>query len=179
MELIVLTKPQSVLDVGVGFGKYGVMSREFLELWDGRENYTEWTRTIDGIEVFKGYLTPLHDFIYDKIYVGNAIEIIPTLKTNYDIILLIDVLEHLDYEAGIKLLKDCQKIGKNIIVSTPHDIGDQKDSFGNPFEIHKFQWRKKHFHQFKNKFFIPNELSLICYIGKDSARIKNTFFIIE
>ena len=94
VELIVLTNPQTVLDVGVGFGKYGALAREYLELRDGRNQYHDWQRRIDGIEVFPDYLTPLHDYIYDTVHVGNATEIMPALNLRYDLVLLIDVLEH-------------------------------------------------------------------------------------
>jgi hypothetical protein len=30
VELIMLTDPHSLLDVGIGFGKYGVLAREYL-----------------------------------------------------------------------------------------------------------------------------------------------------
>ncbi|KON27191.1 hypothetical protein AC481_05530 [miscellaneous Crenarchaeota group archaeon SMTZ-80] len=172
MELILLTNPKSVLDVGVGFGKYGFLSREYLELLDGRQKYNDWKRQIDGIEVFKDYLTPVHDFIYNHIYIGNALEIIPTIKTKYALVLLIDILEHLDYREGIKLLNNCQEVGSSILVSTPKNIGFQNASFGNPFETHKFQWRKKHFNQFEKRVFIPNDNSLICYIGENALMIK-------
>ncbi len=172
VELIVFTDPKSILDVGVGFGKYGFLSREYLELWDGREEYNNWKRRIDGIEVFEGYLTPVHDVIYDHIYIGNALDILATLETNYDLILLIDILEHLDYREGIELLKECKKRGKNIIISTPENIGIQRDTFGNPLETHKFQWKEKHFDKFGNKFFVDNAYSLICYIGDDAPRVR-------
>lgn len=169
MKLIVLTDPKSILDVGVGFGKYGFLSREYLDIWDG---YTSWKRRIDGIEVFKEYLTPVHDFIYDNIYVGTAIDILPTLKTKYDLILLIDILEHFDYEDGIKLLEYCNKRARNIIISTPKDISDQKEFLGNPFETHRFQWKKKDFDKLVNKFYMPNVYSLICYIGTDARKVS-------
>ena len=178
MELIVVTDPKSVLDVGVGFGKYGFLSREYLELGDGREEYSDWKRQIDGIEIFDGYLTPVHDFVYNHIYIGNATEIIPALKAEYDLILLIDILEHFSYEEGVKLLNDCQKIARNILVSTPKSLVRRQSSFGNPFEAHKFQWRKKHFGRFEKKIFIPNEHSLICYMGKNALTIgKDILFI--
>lgn len=172
MELIVVTDPISILDVGTGFGKYGFLSREYLELWNKREEYHDWKRRIDGIEVFKEYLTPVHDFVYDHIYFGNAINILPTLSTNYDLILLVDVLEHFDYMEGMQILKYSKKCGRNIIVSTPKDIGTQKDTFGNKFETHKFQWQRYHFAEFANKFFVPNIYSLICYIGEDASKVK-------
>ncbi len=173
VELIVLTDPKSVLDVGVGFGKYGLLAREYLDVWGrGREVYGDWKRRIDGIEAFRGYLTPLHDFIYDNVYVGNAIDVLPTLQSNYDLILLVDVLEHLEYRDGVKLLEACEARGKNIIVSTPKDIGPEVVTFDNPFETHRFQWKKSHFTRYANGFFLRNSHSLIFYTGVDASRVR-------
>jgi len=174
MELIILTKPKTILDIGVGFGKYGLLSREYLEFYDGREKYDDWERQIDGIEAFKEYVTPIYDFVYDNVYIGNALEILPTVQKHYDLILIIDVLEHFEYEDGIMLLKECMQRCSNTIISTPKDIGSQGDIFGNTFEMHRFQWEKKHFRQFGNNLFIYNDRSLICLIGDDAPRVKHS-----
>jgi 2-polyprenyl-3-methyl-5-hydroxy-6-metoxy-1,4-benzoquinol methylase len=171
-KLIMLTNPKTILDVGVGFGTYGFLSREYLELWDGREKYHDWQRQIDGIEVFKDYITPTHEYNYNRIYIGEATKVLP-LKTKYDLILLIDILEHFDYKKGLDLLEKCKKCAKNIIISTPLYIGTQSPSFGNTFETHKFQWKKKHFSNISKKFFLPNTDSLIIYIGTDASKIKS------
>jgi hypothetical protein len=173
-ELIATSDPKSVLDIGVGFGKYGFLSREYLELWDGRERYHEWRRQIDGIEAFKEYLTPIHKLIYNEVFVGNVLEVLPNLKNKYDLILLIDVLEHFTFEEGVKLLALCQKKGKNILISTPIETSHQSSAFDNPFETHKSQWKKKHFEQFKERLFVPNSQSLIILIGPSvkTARTK-------
>ena len=173
VELIIDTNPKSILDVGVGFGKYGFLSREYLELWDGRGQYKDWRRRIDGIEVFKEYLTPIHDFVYNQAYVGNVLDILPTLRTRYDLILLIDILEHFEYVDGIHLLKECRKHGRNIIISTPkHASMLQRECFGNPFETHRFQWRKKHFRGFGSLFFVHHQRSIICYMGEDVQGVR-------
>ena len=174
MELIILSKPKSILDIGMGFGKYGVLSREYLEFYDEQDNYLDWKRRIDGIEAYEGYLTPIHDFIYDNIYVDNAIDVLPTLEIKYDLILMIDVLEHFDYDEGVMLLEECEKLGKNIIISTPLRVGNQKGIFGNPYETHRSQWRKKDFNRFTNKCFIYNDRSLICYIGNAAHDLKHS-----
>jgi len=170
VQLIFLSKPESVLDVGVGFGKYGVLAREYLELWDGRGRYNEWKRRIDGIEVFKEYLTPLHDYVYDNIYTGNALDVIPGLDVTYDLILLIDVLEHFTHDEGLKLLEVCQKKSRNFLVSTPKDIGAQEGAFNNPYEAHKFQWQRWHFEEFEKHFYVPNPKSYIYLIGEDAPK---------
>jgi len=172
MELIIITYPFYILDIGVGFGYFGFLTSEYLDIWGIREGYYNWISQIDGIEICKEYLTPVHDFIYNDIHIGNAIDILPIITENYDCILLIDIIEHFHYNEGIKLLEECKKHGRNIIISTPMDIDFQEDSFGNPYETHKFHWKKKHFHRFINKFFIHNNHSLICYIGDDATKVE-------
>jgi hypothetical protein len=177
-KLIMLVDPKSLLDIGVGFGKYGFLSREYLELWNGKEKYGDWKRQIDGIEAFKEYITPVQNYVYNHIYIGNAIEVLPTLKTHYDLILLIDVLEHFDYDGGIKLLEECQKNARNIVVSTPRKMEPQPAFFENEFEKHRFQWQKKHFCNFPNALFIPNFESIIVFMGVDKRvrmKIKKDF----
>jgi len=173
MKLVILTSPKSILDVGIGFGKYGFLSREYLENIDIKKKYNEnWKIQIDGIEVFEEYLNPIQEIIYNNIYRGNALDVLPTIKIRYDLVLLIDVLEHFEYEDGLKVLKQCIKCGRNVLFSTPKDIGKQEKEHGNVFETHRFQWKKKHFNIFNTKFFLPNEYSLICYIGEDAQRIQ-------
>ena len=94
MELVVRSKPQSVLDVGVGFGKYGYLVREYLEIWGDGDQYDQWLRTIDGVEVFEPYIREVQRAVYNEVFIGNATEVLPTLEKQYDLILLIDVLEH-------------------------------------------------------------------------------------
>lgn len=172
VELIVLTDPKSILDVGVGFGTYGFLAREYLELWDGKGQYDDRKVRIDGIEVFKKYITPVHDFIYDQVYIGDAIEILPSLKVSYDLVLIIDVLEHFDDKNGIRLLEECKEHGRNIIISTPKDMLPQNSVFGNSYETHKSHWTKKQFDIFTNKFFVSNPRSTICYVGEKVPALR-------
>jgi hypothetical protein len=93
--------------------------------------------------------------------------------------LIIDVLEHFTYEDGMKILEECKKVARNVIISTPKDIGDQGDIFDNIFETHLFQWERKHFNVFSNKFFISNEYSIICCAGEDADKVKKTLLKIK
>lgn len=171
-ELIVESDPARVLDIGVGFGKFGVIAREYLELWDGREQYRDWKRVIDGIEAFPAYITPLHEYVYDEIHLGNALDVLPTLTKRYDLILLIDVLEHFSYDEGLELLEKCASAGKNTLISTLVVVEEQEDAFGNPFETHRFQWKQSHLKRFAPGFFVPNRHSMIYYFGSDAPRLK-------
>jgi hypothetical protein len=172
IDLITLSDPGKLLDIGVGFGKYGFLAREYLELWKEGADYQKWERQIDGIEAFEPYLTPVHKFIYNNIFIGNANEILPELKDKYDLILMIDVFEHFTYQEGIKLLGECRKKGRNILISVPIAMSDQEIVFGNEFEAHKYPWKKDNFNDIPDKFFLRNVKSIICYIGEDSSRIR-------
>ncbi len=172
IELIIETNPQKFLDIGIGFGKYGFLSREYLELWDPDSVYGTNKRQIDGIEAFKPYLTPLHRLIYDRIFTGDAREVLPTLTDHYDLILMIDVFEHFTYEDGMKVLEECRRCGRNILISVPKIMSVQKDVYGNPYETHRYNWKRKDFSGITDKFFLYNAKSTICYIGEDSRRIS-------
>lgn len=85
LQIVTMLNPHSVLDIGVGFGKYGFLLRELLDLKPGEEGgYAKWSRRIDGIEVEARYLTPVHEYIYDRILIGDAITIMEKMNLIYD-----------------------------------------------------------------------------------------------
>jgi hypothetical protein len=74
----------------------------------------------------------------------------------WDYILMIDFIEHLDKDAGVRLLEDCKKIvNKKIFLLTPlpeiwtdniHNIENERIwSHGNQFDIHKSSWTHSDF----------------------------------
>ena len=176
VELIILTKPSSILDIGIGFGKYGFLCREYLDLIGGNRNLYKWEHRIDGIEIFPRYITPLQKKIYDNIYLGNALEILPKMVRRYDLILLIDVIEHFNFSDGQKLLHLCLRCGKNIIISTPRIDLPQTAVYGNSYETHRSFYRKCDFKKFPDKIFIFNFFSLIVYLGEQASSIQKTLF---
>jgi hypothetical protein len=175
VELIMLTRPAAMLDVGIGNGKYGFLAREYLEYWDGGTPLGERRYRIDGIEAFAAYVTPLQQKIYDEIFIGEATTVLPQLKNRYDLVLLIDVLEHLDRDNGNRLLDQCRAIARNLLVSTPAKMEEQGALFENTYERHRQQWVRADFGRFPSKFFAPNPYSIICYIGEDAPRIGPEF----
>lgn len=145
IDFIIRLNPQSILDVGAGFGKYGVLCREYLELWDGRYEYT-FKRRIDCVEAFGSYITPLHKYIYNNIYVDDVLKLIDKKLNTYDLVMLIDVLEHFDKATGQNLLQSLlsnKKIATNLLISTPKDAQAQGAGFGNEYEIHRSQWSRE------------------------------------
>lgn len=170
MEMIISLKPNSVLDIGSGYGKFGVLCREYLELWDGRQKY-EFKKRIDCVEVFKEYITPLHKYIYNNIYNNNILDLVTNLDYRYDLVLLIDVLEHFEKKDGSELLKTLVKNNNGVLISTPKKPSPQKDAFGNIYETHRSRWVNNELGGIGECYFIDDSVSLICYMSKDKESI--------
>src|SRR5205814_7486601 len=110
IHLVRQLKPQSILDVGVGFGKWGHLFREYTDIVEaerdpGRYERKNWQVKIDGIEGHAGYLTDMHRYLYNEIHLGDACELIKKL-TSYDLIFMGDVIEHFEKQTGLQLLRD-------------------------------------------------------------------------
>jgi len=174
MDIIIQINPTSILDVGTGFGKYGVLCREYLELWDGRHNYSQFLRRIDGVEVFGEYITPLHKFVYNNIYISDVMEVLDKIESRYDLVLLIDVLEHFEKPQGEALLHTILHKNDGVLISTPKKPSTQKDAFGNVYETHRSKWSRSDLSSLAPNLFINDRVSHIAYLGNDVnvTRIK-------
>jgi hypothetical protein len=159
----------------MGFGQYGFLAREHLDISNGRLRSEDWQIRIDGIEIFPDYLTPVHRYVYNHLYVGNALEIIPTLDSTYDLILLIDIIEHFDVDHALRLIRRAQSRAHNLLISTPRSFLKQGACFGNQYEEHLSLWGKKDLQSFSKVCCIPNDYSLICCLGRDVERIQKRF----
>jgi len=142
--------PKSFLDVGAGFGRWGLLAREFLDVWQDREPKELWQVRIDGIEAFEGCLTAVHEYIYDEVHVGDAVEVLPRLG-KYEMVFLGDVIEHQTKERGRELLRRAlEHATGSTIVAIP--IGDQwvqgVRSDGNPFSPHRSAWYLEDFDEY-------------------------------
>src|SRR5215471_9482604 len=87
--------PARMLDVGCGFGKYGVLAREYLDVWHGRLAPEDRRLHLEGIEAFDAYRNPIHDYVYDAVHYGEALAVVPTLD-DFDLALVADVIEHFE-----------------------------------------------------------------------------------
>ena len=173
VSLVLEINPKSVLDIGPGFGKYGMLSREFLEIWNS-QNYPkkDWTTRIDAVEVFSDYITPVHEYIYDKIYVGDVRDIMSGLKIKYDLIFLIDVLEHFTKEGGEQLIKKLKEKSKLILISVPKVVCEQSAVCNNLYESYKSEWSKKELINNGAREFLKSEESWICLVYDGPKRKK-------
>ena len=149
IELIRTLNPQKILDVGIGFGRWGILSREFLEVWDEDNISGNWKRTIDGVEIYSPYIKEYHRYFYTHIYEQNLIDFFENLQSDYDLIIFGDVIEHLDKADAFKVIKKAVEHSKFILINIP--IGkfwEQGEKDGNIYHIHKSVWRLKDFKKF-------------------------------
>jgi 2-polyprenyl-3-methyl-5-hydroxy-6-metoxy-1,4-benzoquinol methylase len=144
VSLIGNLAPKRVLDVGCGFGKYGVLAREYLDVAAGRLGPSEWQVKLVGIEGFANYRNPIHDFAYTEVHYGDALDLLPTLG-EFDLVLILDVIEHLDKPRAQQLVRDALARSPAVVVSTPIDFFEQGAEFGNPYEIHRSPWGRGDF----------------------------------
>jgi hypothetical protein len=143
-------KPDSILDIGVGFGKYGVLFREYTDIVNSesspkRYNKENWEVRIEGIEGNGKYITPVHDFVYDKIHIGNPIELITSLG-NFDLIFVGGVIEHFTHDEGTYLIRESlARSNKALILTTPLVEVEQPGMCDNALEEHKSFWTEADF----------------------------------
>lgn len=142
--------PASILDIGIGFGKYGFLAREYVDICEMRYHSEMWQTKIDGIEIFSDYVGDLQRLIYNEIYIGDALDCLKKLG-DYDLILLIDVIEHLSKERSLELVKLVKLKSKTALISTPMKVmslGAPLMKYGNIHERHVCQWSKEKLEQF-------------------------------
>lgn len=166
IHLIRQLKPKSILDVGIGFGKWGHLFREYTDILEAendpsRYERKNWKVRIDGIEGYAAYVTEMHRFIYNEVHIGNASELIRTLPS-YDIIFMGDIIEHFAKEVGTRLLGDAvEKAGQAVIVSTPKYETEQPDLCGNELERHRSLWSAKDFRNWKGSIVTTIDRSIL------------------
>lgn len=119
---------KTILDIGAGQATYPKLLGDTYE-------YT-------GVEIFNKYVSmwELKKY-YKKIIIGDASKIeLPEA----DCIIFGDVLEHMEKETALKLLKDSLKKYKHIVVSIP--LSDKEpyegaEHYGNHHEKHVSYWK--------------------------------------
>jgi 2-polyprenyl-3-methyl-5-hydroxy-6-metoxy-1,4-benzoquinol methylase len=136
--------PKRILDIGCGFGKYGFLAREYLDVWAERYTPGEWQIRIDGIEAYDRYRNPVHDYVYNTITYSTAQEQLPKAG-EYDVIVIADMIEHVDLQVAKDLVVECFKHAPVVIISTPREFYAQQESFGNTYEMHRCHFKAEHY----------------------------------
>jgi hypothetical protein len=128
--------PRLVLDLGVGFGLYGVLCRQIMDGQDGRCDPSTWQGKLIGVEAWRHYRNPAWG-VYDTMTAGS-IGGTRYDRVRYDLVLMIDSLEHQEPSSGRTLLRGLVRHNKHVIVSVPNGLMVQGATFGNPYEEHRW-----------------------------------------
>ena len=150
VRLLTSLHPESILDIGVGWGKWGVLFREYTDVIAAEsspERYFKrgWRVRLDGIEAHAPYLTPVHEYVYDTIHVGELQGIIAELE-NYDLIFAGDVIEHLTMDEGVGVIAECRRrANQAVVLTTPRFDTSQGSLCANPLEAHRSRWAARDF----------------------------------
>lgn len=166
VDFLIDVRPESILDIGIGNGKMGFVARDLLDVMYGeRYKRREWQLKLDGIEVFEDYIQEHQKAIYNDIIIGDAFEVIDSLRT-YDLVVLGDVLEHFPKGKGWEMLDKCfSHTGKALALFVP--LGDgwhQGAIYGNDYERHLSCWYQHEF-EATSKFFHICEYRDLGYYG--------------
>ncbi len=151
IHLIQKLSPKSVLDIGKGFGKYGFLIHEYIginnkERVDPKVTMADQSRVkIDAVEVDEDLLLPHLSQFYNKVFFGDVFSIQEKFE-DYDLILMIDVIEHLDKQKAIELLKNFLLKNSTVLIATPIHFF-QQELYGSDFEHHISHWKLSDFKQ--------------------------------
>jgi len=181
INTVLRLKPESFLDIGVGFGKWGHLFREYSDICHAgdepaRYEKPNWRCRIDGIEGHAPYITPMHKYLYDELMIGNAQDVLPKLLDEgrrYDVIMLGDIIEHFDKDEGMKVLETCMKLAnKAVFVSTPRYEMEQGAVFDNELETHRSAWTPEDFASFPGAVVrtVKHEL-LVAVLLKEGVKV--------
>lgn len=135
------SKTPRVLDCGVGSGIYGAMIRNWVD-YGYEPNYRTYLMGIEGFPKYKGHNYNHYNYVhYMKIQDWLKWEV--AKNDVFDVILLLDVLEHFDKQEGTWVLEELKKHlvpGGSLIVVTPSIHIEQGAIWGNVLETHKCVW---------------------------------------
>lgn len=129
----------SVLDVGCG--RQSEVTKVFR-----RNNDSDPRRFIVGLDLHAPYLREAkRREVYDDLIMADA-RFIPFRPRSFDVILLFEVIEHLNREEGEAVLETLEKIARRqIAVTTPNGPFPQGVVDNNKWQIHKSAWRSEDF----------------------------------
>lgn len=171
LQAITEVRPRAVLDAGTGFGLWGHLLRQYLDVWAGRIQPEQWTARIDGIEIADNRVQAHARYLYSNIYIGDIRELVPAraAEVRYDVILYGDVLEHLPKDDALALLKTSIGLaGSLVAVRIPLGDGWRREG-REPPDHHRSQWTPDDFTH--DSIGAPATLRFYDYFGNPYALV--------
>ena len=143
-RLVEWLQPERVLDIGVGGGRMGFVVREY-----GHQSWHPRARgdgvEVHGIEGHEPYIGDLQRAIYDRLMIGEALDVLQRIaskKKPYDLAIAADILEHFDPLDGHLFLRRSLAVADLVVVATPRLFFEQ-ESKENALEVHRSHWPER------------------------------------
>jgi SAM-dependent methyltransferase len=141
-EIQALEPPCHILDVGCGSGRWGLLAREFLELWHHRWTKEDWLCTIDALDINPDNWTPVHEWAYDEQITMDVVTFFHKQRPQkfYDLVIMTDVLEHMPKDVGYKVMSQIRRTSP-LLIGVPLGPGWERGGFPeNDHEAHISRW---------------------------------------
>ncbi len=126
VDVLARERPRAVLDVGAGYGKYGLLAREYAG-----------AVRVDAVDA-----VPPRFPVYDHVYLGDlrSLEsLLPAEPKRWDLALFVDAIEHLEKDEAWKVLETLVRRAHRVLVTTPWGFRPQEIA-GMPYETHRSGW---------------------------------------
>jgi len=129
IAVVKLIHPSSILDVGFGNGRYGVLFRECFDWNYGRLLPDSWKLKLHGADIDKTYVTPVHSYVYNKIDIYDWLYDKPEEK--YDLLFMGDILEHFRDGQWQHALEKARHFSRFTLVVSPNWKGSLEQGSWN------------------------------------------------
>lgn len=147
-------QPRSVLDVGAGIGRWGLLFRDALDVLAARLSREEWKARIVGLEPFKKYHSPVHQWAYDELRSETVEEYLSGAGKveTFDLIWIGDVLEHFTLLESERVWPELVKRARKAVIAAVPVGPDwpQGAVFGNELECHLSVWSEERIKSFSD-----------------------------
>jgi len=94
-----------------------------------------------GLDIFlPSILTARKNGCHDQ-YIQADVRYLPIAEKSFDVVMSMEVLEHLDRQEGLDFLQALERIARRqVIVTTPGGKHEQNTLDQNPHQLHKYIW---------------------------------------
>jgi len=140
MEVVKRSLPESILDIGCGWGYWGIsLSGVLYHLTGHRPRLT-------GLDLWPPYLRFLAGTaVYRDLILATG-DKLPFKESTFDCVVASEVLEHMPKKEGLRLIQECERVSHSLVIlTTPNGILPQGECYENPFEKHISAWSRSDF----------------------------------